>query len=87
MSDTKKPNCYMCVHRRNIPGDCHSACNNVQANVEGDSHAIRSGWFFWPVNYDTIWLKSCDGFSDNPKDNKPEQKDDPVFKLLSMFGG
>lgn len=24
MSD--KPNCYRCVHRRNVPGSAHSAC-------------------------------------------------------------
>ena len=24
----QKPNCYACIHRRNIPGDAHSACGH-----------------------------------------------------------
>jgi hypothetical protein len=70
MSD--KPNCYQCVHRRNVPGDTHSSCNNPKARVVGNEHGIRSGWFLWPINFDPVWLVSCDGFSDNPNDNKPE---------------
>ena len=22
----EKPNCYKCIHRRNVPGDAHSSC-------------------------------------------------------------
>lgn len=35
--------------------------------VEGDSHAIRMGWFAWPLNYDPTWLKSCDSFEAKEK--------------------
>lgn len=35
--------------------------------VIGDSHGIRMGWFFWPLNYDPTWLKSCDGFEAKEK--------------------
>ena len=84
--DKKKPNCYKCVHRRAIPGDAHSRCNNVKAKVEGNRHGIRSGWFRWPFNFDPVWLISCDGFSDNPKDKLPEYKADPLIELLSMLG-
>lgn len=31
-------------------------------NVTGDPMGIRRGWFLWPVNYDPVWLRSCDGF-------------------------
>lgn len=78
----KKPDCYKCVHRLSIPGDAHSRCNNLQAKVAGDHKAIRVGWFQWPFNYDPIWLKSCDGFSDKPEDKKPLQKLDPLQELL-----
>ena len=81
----KKPNCYKCVHRRTIPGDCHSKCNNIKAKVGGEAHGIMSGWFNWPYNFDPVWLTSCDGFSDNPKDNKPDAKVDPLIELLSML--
>jgi hypothetical protein len=53
--------CYTCKHRRNIPGDCHSACAKV-ANVSADQHGYNSGWFIYPWNFDPIWLKTCDGF-------------------------
>lgn len=30
--------------------------------VSGDEHGIRSGWFNWPLNFDPVWLQTCDGF-------------------------
>jgi hypothetical protein len=30
--------------------------------VTGDAHGIKKGWFFWPYNFDPLWLKTCDGF-------------------------
>jgi len=32
-------------------------------NVQGDPHGIKSGWFFWPYNFDPVWLENCDGFT------------------------
>ena len=81
-SNTK---CYQCIHRLSIPGDCHSKCNNKTAKVEGNPIGIRGGWFHWPFNFDPIWLVSCDGFSDNPEDKKPEWKAAPLIKLFSML--
>ena len=80
-----KPNCYKCIHRLTIPGDCHSRCNNFEAKVKGNIHGIKNGWFSWPFNFDPIWLESCDGFSDNPKDKKPIQKADPILELLALL--
>lgn len=56
------PDCYKCVHRREIPGDRHSRCLNHSAHVTGRLHGIRNGWFWWPINFDPLWLVSCDGF-------------------------
>lgn len=56
------PNCYKCKHRGTIPGDCHSSCSNLKANVVGDETGINGGWFFWPFNFDPQWLLKCDGF-------------------------
>lgn len=30
--------------------------------ISGDPHGVRSGWFMWPINFDPVWLKSCNGF-------------------------
>ena len=81
----KKPSCRKCIHKRNIPGDAHIKCNNINAVVKGNEHGKRNGWFLWPMNFDPVWLISCDGFSDNPKDNLKTQKTDPIFEILSML--
>ena len=57
------PDCYQCAHRRELVWDCHSACSNTAAQVTGNVYGVKSGWFFWPVNFDPVWLKTCDGFS------------------------
>lgn len=62
-----KPNCWECKHAHSIPGDCHIGCDNLAAKVSGDPHGIRSGWFYWPFNFDPTWLKSCDGFEAKEK--------------------
>ena len=31
-------------------------------NVVGNGYGIKNGWFMWPVNFDPVWLKSCNGF-------------------------
>jgi hypothetical protein len=83
---TDKPNCYKCVHRRTIPGDAHSRCNAMKvAKVSGHEHGIRSGWFRWPLNFDPVWLLSCDSFSCDPTKNQPEAELDPLSELLGML--
>lgn len=34
--------------------------NNL--NVTGNPHGIKSGWFVWPLNFDPVWLETCNGF-------------------------
>ncbi len=63
----EKPNCYECKHRGTIPGNAHSTCNNSRADVKGDQYGRDSGWFYWPGNFDPVWLISCDGFEEKEK--------------------
>lgn len=70
MNETIKPDCYKCSHRRAIPGDAHSRCNNHDAKTKGHPHGIKSGWFSWPLNFDPVWLESCNGFSTSEKDKE-----------------
>ena len=62
MNDSGK--CYKCKYRATIPGDCHSQCLNRNANVKGDEHGIKMGWFWHPFNFDPAWLISCDGYEE-----------------------
>lgn len=57
-----KPNCYKCKHRKDLVFDAHSKCVNTKANVRGDRHGRKNGWFMWPMNFDPVWLEECDGF-------------------------
>lgn len=58
-----RPNCYMCEHRIRLQGEAaFSGCANNKANVVGAFHGVQSGWFYWPENFDPVWLESCDGF-------------------------
>lgn len=34
-------------------------------NVSGSQHGIDSGWFMWPINFDPVWLETCNGFKKN----------------------
>jgi hypothetical protein len=69
----------------NNPGDAHIRCNNHSAHVTGSPHGIRRGWFLWPLRFDPVWLESCDGFSDNPTNKKPEAKLNPLVELLALL--
>ena len=81
-----KFDCYKCIHRRSLPGDCHSECAHPDANlleprlpnklgITGDPHGIKMGWFFWPLNFDPIWLRSCNGFQTKTPFPKPGDDD------------
>jgi hypothetical protein len=80
-----KPDCYKCVHRLDIPGDCHSRCNNHGAKVTGHKQGVRQGWFNWPFNFDPVWLTTCDGFSDKPEDRKDRKEFSPLAELMGML--
>jgi hypothetical protein len=84
-NNPSEPLCYRCVHRLEIPGEAHSRCNNHSALVEGDPHGIRMNWFLWPVNFDPVWLKECNGFSDKPEDRKLIIKLHPLLELIGFL--
>jgi len=63
--------CYTCKHRMDVVGSAHSQCaaglkaimagsTDPMPNVVGADRGIICGWFFYPFNYDPVWLDSCD---------------------------
>lgn len=54
--------CYDCQYCGSVPGSAHNSCSNSKAKVDGDLQGIKGGWFVWPINFDPVWLLSCDGF-------------------------
>ena len=44
--------------------------NMIKLNIKAEKHGVNMGWFFWPVNFDPVWLLNCDGFT--PKESKNE---------------
>jgi len=62
-----KPDCYKCKYIGEVAGSAHSKCGNYKASVKGDPYGIKSGWFFWPLNFDPTWLEECDGFEEEEK--------------------
>lgn len=47
--------------------------NMVKLNIKADPHGIRSGWFYWPNDFDPVWLQNCDGFVSKGGDDDHEQ--------------
>ena len=45
-----------------MPGDCHSSCKKLDAKVALNPHGVKHGWAYWPLNFDPIWIESCDSF-------------------------
>ena len=82
----KPPDCYKCSHRRELPGSCHSRCNNHKAKVSGNITGIRCGWFMWPLNFDPTWLEICDGFTtDEEAKNAPIIRLDPLTEIFAIL--
>jgi len=95
---SEKPNCYLCVHRGQVPNSAHSSCQHPataeehggelsalirtlgkrtgiarmqsaaaeQLGVVGAERGVRRGWFLFPINFDPVWLESCNGFEAGP---------------------
>ncbi len=60
-----KPNCYECTNRGTLDWSAHSCCSATDATVSADSHGIKNGWFLWPINFDPVWLLTCNKFNKN----------------------
>ena len=46
-----------------------NAKNAKKLNIRAERHGVEKGWFFWPVNFDPVWLINCDGFKEKEKKN------------------
>lgn len=81
-----KPDCYKCVHRLNVACSVHSRCNVGQtAKVAGHPQGIRRGWFAWPINFDPVWLLTCDSWTDDPAKRQPRHEYDPLLEILAVL--
>lgn len=58
--------CYLCKHKRDVPGNTHISCANPDPCMKGNSHGIKNGWFLYPFLFDPIWKETkCDNFELN----------------------
>lgn len=69
--------CLKCVHRVDIPGNCHVGCVNIAAKPK---RKTWPGCGMWPINFDSNTIVECGGFSTNPAD-----KPDPILDFLRIF--
>lgn len=46
---------------------CLEASGASELGIVGNAHGIRCGWFFWPGNFDPVWLVNCNGYEFNDK--------------------
>ena len=62
--------CYNCKFRGTLYNSAHSKCNaewrTPQEMPKGEDWGIKNGWFYFPYNYDPVWMNDkCVKF--NPK--------------------
>lgn len=59
--------CFDCLHRRAISGNCHIMCAKPDPAMIGDDKGKRSGWFTYPINFDPAWKRrACNNFQAAP---------------------
>ena len=70
MSETTTPKCYSCKWRCAMESNAHSGCLHPDARLRPSNlritaalQGIRGGWFYWPSNFDPVWLDRCDGYT------------------------
>ncbi len=55
--------CYECANRSKVFYSAHSQCNKPDAEMTGNEHGIKNGWFMYPFNFDPTWkTKLCSNF-------------------------
>jgi len=55
--------CYSCIHMREVPGDAHIKCVMPDADMVGELHGVKKGWFMYPLLFDPVWKrKRCSNF-------------------------
>ena len=58
--------CWSCEHKRSVMGNAHIQCVKPDADMTGNEHGIREGWFMYPILFDPTWkTKLCDNYSEN----------------------
>ena len=58
--------CYHCEHMREVPGNCHIKCVKPDAEMTGNPHGIKEGWFMYPLLFDPTWkTKMCNNYESN----------------------
>jgi len=89
MVDTKSQ-CWRCAYKAAVPGSCHIRCVYNWAKSEhrpprGKEYGIDSGWYYFPLNYDPVWM--IDGCQARADEREPEMvgPDNPMLDLLSIM--
>lgn len=60
---TKRPDCHNCVHSgQGMSGGHHRNCSEAGALVDLNPHGVKHGWATWPIDFDPVWVESCDEF-------------------------
>ncbi len=75
--------CPTCVHRVEIPWNCHIGCRNLTA------HPVQRRWRGggeWPLAFDPATVVVCAGHSTNPADRLPGE-DNPALDLFRLLSG
>lgn len=39
-------------------------CNGYTENLKLNSHGMRNGWAFWPINFDPVWVEHCNFYEE-----------------------
>ena len=56
-------NCYQCKNSREVPGKSHIKCIKPYADMTGNQHGIKKGWFMYPILFDPVWATTkCPNF-------------------------
>lgn len=61
----KMDECYHCEHLREVAGNAHIQCIKPDADMRGNAHGIKNGWFIYPLLFDPVWKESmCKNYQD-----------------------
>ena len=44
----------------------------TKLGVTVNQHGAANGWAMWPMNFDPVWIESCNGFKEKPDMNNLE---------------
>ena len=63
MKQDMRNECYHCKHKRAVPGNAHIQCVKPDADMVGNEHGVREGWFMYPLLFDPTWKeKLCSNY-------------------------